>query len=176
MDNLLPYVRAVLSTSAGRWLALTESLPIELLTRPPADKEWSALECLQHLIDTERLAFTVRLQAFLAGQDFAAFDPDTQGAKPTASRRPADLAAEFARYRTASLALLAQVTPPDLSKTARHSELGLVTLGEMLHEWAAHDLMHAVQAKQALMQPFITGSGPWRPYFVKHDVAAPARA
>jgi len=30
---------------------------------------------------------------------------------------------------------------------------------------SAHDLMHTVQAERAMMQPFIAGSGPWRPYF-----------
>jgi len=40
----------------------------------------------------------------------------------------------------------------------------------MLNEWAAHDLMHTVQAERALMQPFIPGSGAWRVYFREHDV------
>jgi len=28
--------------------------------------------------------------------------------------------------------------------------------------------MHTVQAERALMQPFIEGCGPWRPYFRDH--------
>jgi hypothetical protein len=52
----------------------------------------------------------------------------------------------------------------------RASELGVVTLGEMLYEWAAHDLNHTVQAEKALMQPFIAGSGLWRGYFRDHDM------
>ncbi len=48
---------------------------------------------------------------------------------------------------------------------ARHAELGMVSLGDMVHEWAAHDLNHTVQAERAIMQPFILGSGPWRVYF-----------
>jgi predicted aconitase len=125
---------------------------------------------LRHLVDTERLAFPVRVRAFLAGQDIPAFDPDTQGSEDT-GQTPAQLAAAFARYRAGSLALLEQVTPADLARTARHSELGEVTLGQMLHEWAGHDLMHTVQAERSLMQPFIAGSGPWRAYFRDHDVA-----
>ncbi|MBA2285220.1 MAG: hypothetical protein H0W02_07045 [Ktedonobacteraceae bacterium] len=44
-----------------------------------------------------------------------------------------------------------------------------MTLGELLHEWAAHDLMHTVQAERALMQPFILACGPWRSYLSDHD-------
>lgn len=170
MDNLLPSVQTVLATTPARWLSLTELLPVELLTRPAAPGEWSALECLQHLLDTELLVFPVRLKALLAGQDFQAFDPDAQGTKPATSQTPAETAQQFAELRAANLVLVGQVTPTDFSRTARHSELGLVTLSELLHEWAGHDLMHTVQAERALMQPFIAGCGPWRPYFVDHEI------
>ena len=42
------------------------------------------------------------------------------------------------------------------------TELGVVSLRELLNEWAAHDMMHIVQAERAIMQPFIAASGPWR--------------
>ena len=58
--------------------------------------------------------------------------------------------------------------PADLDRKAVHGELGPVTLDEMLHEWAGHDLMHTVQAERALMQPFIENCGPWKPYFAAH--------
>lgn len=168
MDDVIVQVKAVLSTTVVRWRNLTETLSADLLTRRPASGEWSAMECLQHLVDTERMVFPARLQALLAGRDFETFNPDTQGTL-LAAQTPADLAAEFARYRSASLAALAQVTDLDLSRTARHSELGMVTLAEFLHEWAAHDLNHTVQAERAMMQPFIAGCGPWRSYFADHD-------
>jgi hypothetical protein len=173
MDDLLPRTRAVLETTAARWLQLTEIVPANLLDRPPAPGEWSAAACLQHLLDTERWVFPVRVRAFLAGQDLAGFDPDTQGSAD-ASQTPAELAAELAQWRAASLALLEQVTDADLARTARHSELGTVTLGEMVHEWAAHDLNHTIQAERALMQPFIAGCGPWRSSFRDHDTGANA--
>lgn len=171
MHNLLPSMIAVLSTTAPRWQRLTETLPLELLARAPAPQEWSALQCLGHLLDAERLVFPVRVQCFLKGQDFPAFDPDAQGTWVGAEQPPHALAAEFARRREASLAALEAVTEADLPRTARHSELGLVTLSELLHEWAAHDLMHTVQAERALMQPFIAECGPWRKYFADHDLA-----
>lgn len=168
MDNVLSAARAVLSTTAQRWLDVARLLPEELLSRAPAPGEWSAAECLGHLLDTERAVFPARVQAILAGHDFANFDPDAQGTPP-GLLPVGSMAAEFAQLRAGSLAALDHVRPADLARTARHSELGIVTLDELLHEWAAHDLMHTVQAERALMQPFIAGCGPWRPYFRDHD-------
>jgi len=67
--------------------------------------------------------------------------------------------------------VLKKITVVDLSRQARHQELGIVTMHELLHEWAGHDLMHTVQAERALMQPFIQGCGPWQSYFSDHFVA-----
>lgn len=168
MDDIIATTQTVLRTTPLRWTDLTQHLPADLLRRPPAPGEWSALDCLQHLIDTERAAFPSRVRAILAGQDFPAFDPDAQGTPPNPAAAPQDLAAEFASLRAASVELLQTVTPADLDRTARHAELGIVSLRELLHEWAGHDLMHAIQAEQALMQPFIAGCGPWLPYFSAH--------
>jgi hypothetical protein len=174
-DELLTQVHAILSTTPARWLNLTRALPLELMSRPPAAGEWSAVDCLRHLLDTERYVFAPRVEAFLAGRDLAAFNPDSAGSQPGADENPAELAAEFARLRADGLAYLSRVGSEDLARAARHSELGLVTLGEMLHEWAGHDLMHTVQAERALMQPFIAGSGAWRVYFTDHDIEATTR-
>jgi hypothetical protein len=86
--ELLPWTRAVLTTTPARWLTLTETLPAELLDRPPAVGEWSALACLQHLVDTERLVFPARVNYLLAGQDFPAFDPDRVGSRAPATPFP----------------------------------------------------------------------------------------
>lgn len=171
MENLIELTRSILVTTPARWVALAESLPEELLARPAASGEWSAVQCLQHLVDTERRVFPVRVKAFLAGRDFPAFDPDSQGTPPGVST-PSTLAQEFAGLRSASLELLAGLQEEDLQRKARHAELGPVTLNEMLHQWAAHDLNHTVQAERALMQPFIRGSGPWQSYFKDHLLPA----
>ena len=173
MNDLMSEVRSVLSTTPARWLALTSSLPADLLARQPSPGEWSALDCLKHLLDTERFVFPVRVEHFLAGRDLEAFNPDTQGSSQASlDQGPAQLAAEFARLREASLAVLKKVSEADLLRKARHSELGWVTLSEMLHQWAAHDLNHTLQAERAIMQPFIAGSGAWRGYFKDHDMEA----
>jgi hypothetical protein len=168
MDNLLPAAHAILAGTSPRWNQLAHSVPADLLARPPAPGQWSACNCLQHLIDTERFVFPLRVRAFLAGRDFDAFDPDSQGTVSATGRSAAELAAEFAMLRADSLRLFDGLAPADLPRHAIHQELGPVTLGQLLHEWAGHDLMHTVQAERALMQPFIEGCGPWQPYFADH--------
>jgi uncharacterized damage-inducible protein DinB len=170
MDDVLDQVRAVLSTTAERWLSLTEKLHADLLDRPAAPGEWSARDCLGHLLDTESI-FPARARSLMSGQDFEAFDPDAEGSDHS-RHTAAQLAATFAQHRAENLALLATITPADMDRTARHSELGPVTLGQLLNEWAAHDLMHTVQAERALMQPFVYATGPWRLYFQDHDLQA----
>ncbi len=167
MDNILTTVKKVLPTTPERWLELTRNTPPDLLKLTPAPGEWSALECLQHILDTESI-FQFRLQAFLKGQDFPGFNPDTEGSKPDAGWQPIQFAEEFSRRRAESLKALEKITPMDLPRRARHQELGMVSLEEMVHEWVAHDLNHTVQAERALMQPFIQGCGPWAVYFADH--------
>ena len=170
MSDLISSVISVLSLSPARWTALCAAIPEDLLRRAPAPGEWSAVECLIHLLDTEKNVFPVRVKAFLAGHRFPGFNPDAQGAKGP-EKTPDELAVEFARYRAQTLQILRKLTAADLPRVARHGELGAVTLAQMLNEWAAHDLMHTVQAERAMMQPFIGECGPWRNYFSDHDVA-----
>ncbi len=168
MKDILIEARTILQTTPLRWTQLSQNLSGNTLSLLPAPGEWSAVDCLRHLVDTERWVFPVRIKALRAGQDFAAFDPDSQGTKSNNPLSPTGLAAEFAALRTDSLALFDQLTTADLTRQARHQELGLVTLSELVHEWAGHDLMHTVQAERALLQPFIQGCGPWQTYFQDH--------
>jgi hypothetical protein len=174
MDQFIARVREVLSTTPDRWRTLAGSMEPSILARRPAPGEWSAAECMQHLLDTELGAFSVRLEAFMAGRDLAAFDPDAAGFKPEPGSDPTGVAGHLAEARSRSLRALDRITAADLDRTANHAEYGQVTLREMLAEWAAHDLMHTVQAERALMQPFIVACGKWRGLFVAHDVEAHA--
>ena len=146
---------------------MAATLPAKLLARSPAAGEWSAIECLHHLLDVEKMVFPLRVDKFLSGEDLP-YIPDEQAGEFDRSRTATDLAAEFDRLRKESLLKVAGLSADDLDRTAHHGELGMVSLSEMLHEWAAHDLVHTVQAERALMQPFIAKCGPWKPGFAEH--------
>jgi hypothetical protein len=175
MLPLFRLVLPVLETTPQRWAQLAAMLPPELFQRKPASNEWSAYDCLRHIVDTERSVFPARVGYLLRGEDFPAYQPDKEGKDSKGKPTPSELAAKFARLRGGSLALLSKVGAGDLSRTARHQELGMVTLGEMIHEWAGHDLMHTVQGERAILQPFIDGCGPWKRYFSDHAVTPSPR-
>ncbi len=171
MQDVMMWSQSVLRTTPARWTALAESVEPELMRRAPAPGEWSAVECLHHLVETERGVFPVRVEQFLQGKDFEPFHPAAGDAQARAASNASRLAEEFEVLRTASLQLLSRLGHADLDRAALHPELGRVTLREMIQQWAGHDLMHTVQAERALMQPFIDGCGPWKPYFSDHAVA-----
>lgn len=167
--DTISWVRSVLASTPHRWNDLITSLPTELLYAQPKPGEWSVLECLQHMIDTEDL-YLSRIQAFMTGaESFPAFHPDREGTK-VENASPLDLAAEFSRRRHNGLSAIDQLNPVDLLRKSKHAELGPVTLREMLSTWAAHDLNHTVQAERALMQPFLHNCGPWIVYYEDHKV------
>ncbi len=172
MENLLPQVQAVLTTTAARWLSWTATFSASALAHTPAAGEWSAAECLGHLIQTEKDVFPQRVRSFLAGEDLAGFTPASE-AGDDAGLSLAELAAEFARLRARNLELIGGLQLSDLERSAEHSELGRVTLGQALHTWAAHDLNHTMQAERALLQPLIAGSGAWRVRFAHHVLPQP---
>ena len=171
MGDLIGDLIDILRIDGDRWRSLANGLDRELLARPPAPGEWSALQCLGHAADTEAFVFTARIRAIRDGRpELPSYDPDVQATPITEATDPAALAQRLVTQRRDSLALLATLDDGDLDRTSRHLELGPVTMRELLNEWAAHDLMHIVQAERAVMQPFIPASGPWRFYFADHAV------
>ena len=169
MIEKLEWISSVLKTTPDRWLNLAEMLPALLMVAKPAPLEWSAAECLVHLVDLDGAAGgELPVHGGGADADFPAFDPETQGVVLDPGYSPLTLAWKFNQQRREGLALIEKLQPADLEKTSRHTELGVVTLSELLNEWAAHDLVHTMQAERALMQPFILGCGPWKKNFEEH--------
>ena len=169
--DILEVTSGVLSTTPARWRALVEATPRELLERAPEPGEWSAADCLRHLVTVERILLRVRLRHFLEGRpELVPFDPEAPR-EPDPEGSPRELLALLEAERAETLALLAGLSTADLERTAHHPEYHEdITLRQHLNVWAAHDLQHTVQAEEALMQAFIPSTGPWRGEFATHDV------
>jgi hypothetical protein len=171
MGNKLEMTRSILETTPHRWISLVESCPEDLLQRSPSPGEWSAIDCLRHLFEAERDLLAVRLQHILEGRaELVPYDPDAPR-EPEPERSSREVLEAFLKLRRNSEQKLEGLEPEDLNRSSFHPEYGVnVTLEELLDLWAAHDLMHTVQAEQALMQAFIPGTSVWRPEFADHDV------
>ena len=172
MSDLIAQALSILRTSVDRWAAIASVDP-SLLTRQPEPGEWSAIQALQHAVDTELEVYDARVRAIGAGESFPGYDPETRGHVHRITHTGPELVEQLRPMREQSLAALEALVPADLDRTGTHSEFGRVTMAELLNQWAAHDTMHIVQAERALMQAFIPGSGPWRSYFADHDVERP---
>lgn len=171
MADLMTNLKAVLRTTPLHWNTIVQTFPEDLLRRQPRAGEWSALECLQHLIDLDQILFPVRIKAIYAGQPFPHFDVNEQGPVLAREATPAALAEEFDTLRAENLVLLETITEEDLERPGTHPKLGAVTMAQTIYHWGGHDLMHLVQAEQAIMQPFIEGAGPWKSFYSAHIAA-----
>jgi hypothetical protein len=56
------------------------------------------------------------------------------------------------------------LTDGDLARRGRHPEFGVVTLGQHLATWVAHDLSHVGQVVRVMARQYSTSVGPWRAY------------
>ena len=168
MTESLESFSSVLGATARRWLDLTATMPGELLERPAAAGEWSAVECLRHLLQADRHVFPSRVRQFLAGdEELSVVDPSA--IPPMAERTAREMAEAFARTREVNLGLLASLGPEDLERTSRSRRFGPVALGMVLRQWAMHDLEHLVQAERALFKGLLVDSGPLRAFYAALD-------
>ena len=126
---------------ASRWL------------QPPGTGRWSGLEVLCHLRDGDRDVYLPRLERMLtesrpgvAAADGS--DPDTLRGYRSESARAAHQA--WSETRRAALARLAPLRPEEWRRTAHHSTRGALSVGDMVREWADHDLAHRRQIAEAL--------------------------
>lgn len=118
----------------------------------PAPGEWSANECLGHLIEAERRGFAGRVQAILAtdrpdiSADLEAWDPPTVAeTRRDHERVAADLVAEFVAMRTDGVALVRTLRPDDLDRVGIHPDVGPLRVSEVIAEWVHHDRNHIRQ-------------------------------
>ncbi|HSD52372.1 MAG TPA: DinB family protein [Candidatus Methylomirabilis sp.] len=145
----------------------------EALDRRPGDKSWSRTEILAHLADFEAVCFQARVETILRGDPVLALNPDKRATDiPYAAMHPFMSLDRFCKDRERSLARIRQLSPGDLASRAVHSEIGEITLANLLAEWVIHDLGHIRQLIVAAAQPYLPAIGPWRPGY-KHLELSP---
>ena len=129
---------------------------------------WSPYDVVGHLIHAERTDWMPRVEHILAHGDSVPVPPFDREAMFAASQGQlfGDLLETFERLRTESLNRLTtlRLTDADLSRTGRHPEFGVVTLGQHLSTWVAHDLGHISQIVRVMARQYTDAVGPWRAY------------
>ena len=163
-DDALPVLRRTPATLR----ALLTGLPDAWTRATEGPGTWSPFDVVGHLIHGERTDWVPRIEHLLEHGETLAFPPFDREAMFAASkgRALADLLDEFATLRAASLARLdaLKLTPADLARRGRHPEFGVVTLGQHLATWVAHDLSHVGQIVRVMGKQYAIAVGPWRAY------------
>ncbi len=119
----------------------------------PGPGRWSALETLCHLRDTDQDVLAPRLERMLAEDRPQIADVDLRGwdaARDYRSESPRAVHRAWSAARRALVARLVPLGPAEWARVGWHSRRGACALGDMVREWAEHDLSHRRQIAAAL--------------------------
>jgi len=129
---------------------LAEVKPHQWFQRPDP-QEWSIMQILCHLWQSEEPVHRARLKAILGQDDpFIAAPPPPGPDIPTCHEEGNEVLKRFQRERKETSSLLSVLTATQWGRTARHSIFGLTTVLEMAHFTAQHDRLHITQLCQTL--------------------------
>jgi len=148
--------------------AMLRGLPDGWINGHEGGNTWSPFDVVGHLIHGELTDWVPRARIILEHGESRAFDKFDRLAQFTASEGHTleGLLDEFASLRQKNLRDLAalNITDTDLDRRGRHPELGVVTLGQLLATWTAHDLDHVIQIARVIGRQYSEAVGPWRAY------------
>jgi hypothetical protein len=148
--------------------SLLRDLPEGWVRHDEGPGTWSVFDVIGHLIHGERTDWIPRARIILRHGTTTAFEPFDRFAQLQASsgRSLDELLDEFASLRARNLAELEgfRLVPEQLALEGRHPELGVVTLGQLLSTWVAHDLDHLAQVARVMAKCYTDEVGPWKAY------------
>jgi hypothetical protein len=145
--DILRALMCELSTEDSRW--------------KPAPDRFSVAEVLAHLSHSEAHCYRLRVDRFLNEHlpelevDDAQMHLDLYR-----DRDPEDEFAHFEDQRHSNVEFLRSLPADAGGRRARHPDAGEITLAEMLHEWALHDIGHIRQiAELVRARRYVAGAG-----------------
>ncbi len=127
----------------------------------PAEDRFSIAEVLSHLSHSEDHCYRARVDLFLS-QQMPEFESDDAQMHLEVYRN-ADPRKDFGHFkdrRKANIELLRGLPAEAGNRKALHRSAGEITLSQMLHEWALHDLGHVRQiAELTRAGKYLAGAG-----------------
>jgi hypothetical protein len=134
--------------------SLLLGLPRSLVERPN-DEGWSLKDIVAHLVDVEGIAFMERMGRMLHSEHpfIESIDPPARLAVGGyAARTLEDLLDDLERQRVEHAAWLASLGPSELARVGEHDTAGEISVVDIAHQWAAHDMAHLRQMALMLQQ------------------------
>ena len=159
---------ALLSRTPAVLDAWLRDLPDDWITSNEGENTFSPFDVVGHLIHGERTDWIPRARIILEHGESRAFDKFDRVAQKRESKGKSlpELLDIFAGLRAENLDVLRSLNlqPADYECRGRHPELGIVTLGQLLATWAAHDLTHIHQISRVMAHQYREAVGPWTDY------------
>ena len=160
MDNGLPCLD-LLEATPDILRGLMSGLSAEDALWNPAPDRFSIAEVLAHLSLTEGHCYRHRVDRIMEEDDPAIEGDDaSMHYDQYRDRDPEEDFAHFEEQRETNVEDLRSLTPGAGGRKARHEEAGEITLAQMLHEWAMHDLGHIRQIAELARARLQPGAGP----------------
>jgi hypothetical protein len=128
----------------------------------PAPDRFSVAEVLAHLSHSEGHCYRLRLDRFMA-EERPRLEPDEASFHFDLYRNadPEDAFDRFQDQRIDNVGLLRTLPDEAGRRVALHETAGVITLANMLHEWAMHDLGHVRQVAELVRaRKYLAGAGP----------------
>jgi len=152
----------LLEATPGILRGLMAELTEEDARWKPAPDRFSVAEVLAHLSHSEGNCYRMRLDRFMA-ETRPEFEPD-HAQMYLDLYRDADPEEAFERFeeqRENNLEFLRNLPAGAGDRVALHREYGVITMSQMLNEWALHDLGHVRQVVELVRaRKYLSGAGP----------------
>lgn len=161
MDDELPCLDLLEATPAILRGLMSEISDQDARWKPAPDR-FSIAEVLAHLSQSEGHCYRARVDRFLA-EKMPELEPDDAHMHLELYKNgdPEEDFAHFEDQRETNIELLRGLPADAGSRQAKHRAAGEITLSQMLHEWALHDLGHVRQiAELVRARKYLAGAGP----------------
>jgi len=157
----------VISRTPAVLRALLAGLAPDLLYRPN-DEGWSLKDIVAHLHDVEGIAFVERISRMLDEDRpfIQSIDPPARlVAGGYGSRELSALLDELAQQRKQHVDWLRSLNSDELARIGVHDRVGEISVINIAHQWAAHDMAHLRQVSLMIQAYFAPMMGATRAFY-----------
>ncbi len=135
----------------------------------PAPDRWSIAEVIEHLSHVEGHGFRSRIDQMMQEQtpEIKEYNQETfSAAGQYSGRNVEDSFDHWEDQRETNVEYLRSLTPDCLGRTGKHEIFGIITIADLLNEWAFHDLGHVRQVTELLRSyRYYPHLGPFQPIY-----------
>ncbi len=166
-DGLYPSTLITLERTPAVLRTMLEGLPAEVIDARGVEG-WTARDVVAHLLSIHYAANVQRVKWILDGDNPVVPNVDEDAVLESSGMRIwplPKLLDQYASARAESVAWLRTLTPDDYARTGRHEVAGVISVADVLHHIAYHDLIHIAQTAKLISGPLEERRGRMRDGF-----------